>query len=382
MKKLNLLAAFALAFHFLFAQCDPITGLNPNGQPCGGTIQTAVPFLRLVPDARSGGMGDVGIALTPDANSILYNTSNTAFSDKNWGASLNYTPNNIAGSKNIFLLHSAGYRQFGREKKRAVAVGMRYFSLGNVQWIDFNGGPIGEGTPYEMEFAAAYSTRLSEKWSLGATAKYIYSSLATGLISPTGESIRSGRAGAIDISATYRKNITLGTTKNLFTFAPVISNLGNKITYLKSEDFLPTNLGIGMSWQTHFNNNHSVLVVVEANKLLVPTPNPADTNWRSQSPIRGALGSFSDAPNGASEEWEEVTYSTGLEYRFRDILALRSGYFYEHPSKGGRKYWTLGAGVAYKMFGFNVSYRQNLNNLEQSKWRFSLLLNFQDANRG
>jgi Type IX secretion system protein PorV len=341
------------------AQC--IDGFLPNGQKCGGTVQTAVPFLRINPDARSGAMGDVGIGLSPDANSIHFNASKLAFADQNFGASMTYTPwlRNL-GVNDIYMAYGTGFYQFGSKVKQAVGFGLRYFSLGSITWTDFNAQPLGEGSPREFEIASSYSRQLSPNLSVGLTGKFIYSNLASGQ-SPDGsggERIQSGKAAAADISFTFKKPIKMsGGTSNLMVGA-VVSNIGSKISYLRTADFLPTNLGVGAAWDIPFDQYNSIVVAMDVNKLLVPTPQPEDTTaaWRAVSPISGIFKSFNDAPGGFSEELKEFTYSLGLEYWYDKQFAVRAGYFYENRAKGGRQYFTVGLGLKYNVLGINLSY--------------------------
>jgi Type IX secretion system protein PorV len=392
MKKTHLsIAAFFLCLLFnqsIFAQC--FDGFNPDGTRCGGTIQTAVPFLRIIPDARSGGMGDVGIALTPDANSILNNGSKLVMADKKWGMAVNYSAwlRNL-GITDIHLWHGAGYYQFGEKKKQAIGFGVQYISLGAVNWTDFNGQPIGGvGGAYEMAFTGSYSRQLSEKWVTGLSAKYIHSNLATGVAIPTSSSVvQTGRALALDVSATYKKPIMFSDIETNLLLGVVVSNIGNKISYLRSSDFLPTNLGIGGAWEINFNKDNRLLFALDFNKLLVVTPIPNDTvdingnkipDWKEVSVVKGMFKSFNDAPNGSKEELEEITTSVGLEYWFKQHVALRAGYFHENKNKGGRQYYTIGGGVRYKTVGFNVSYllpTQDQRTPLDNTWRFSLVLN-------
>ncbi len=373
---LPLFSSILLFNHSLSAQC--IDGYLPSGQECGGTIQTAVPFLRIIPDARSGAMGDVGIALTPDANSILYNASKLAIADNKWGASVNFTPwlRNL-GVNDIFMLHEAGYYQFGKNIKQAVGVSFQYFDLGKIQWTDYNAAPLGEGHAYEMAITGAYSRQLSDKWSMGLSAKYIYSNLGT---FQRNMGIHSGKAFAVDISTTYKKPLKLGAVNTNFIISAAVSNVGNKISYINSSDFLPANLGIGGAWEVAFSANHKLLVSIEFNKLLVLTPQPKDTtrSWKNVSVISGIFKSFSDAPNGFKEEMQEINTSMGLEYWLFQRVALRGGYFHESTYKGGREFYTVGGGVRHRMYGLNVSYLLPTNNIRgplDNTWRFSLLLN-------
>ncbi len=375
-----------LTHHTLLAQCidgfnilgQRIDEFNILGQRCGGSVKTAAPFLRIAADARSGAMGDVGIALTPDANAIYYNASKLAMADKKWGASVNYTPwfRNL-GVSNFNLFDGAGYYQFGQGKKQAVSLGLHYFSWGDITFTDFNADPLTEPNPHEMSINGAYSRQLNDKWAIGLSAKYIYSSLAR---RTTNLGIESDKAFAIDISTTYKKPITVAGVNSNLMIGAVVSNVGNKIMHLNNSDFLPANLGIGGAWELPFNANHKLLVSVEFNKLLVVTPQPNDStgNWRNVDVIKGMFNSFSDAPNGFKGEMQEITTSMGLEYWLFQHFALRGGYFHENKNKGGRKFYTVGGGVRYRMYGLNVSYLLQTNTFRSpldNTWRFSLLLN-------
>ncbi len=340
--------------------CDPTTGKDPLGRDCGGAVQTAVPFLMINPDARSGAMGDVGIAISPDANAIHFNASKYAMAPQKFGMSLTYTPwLRSLGVNDIYLAYAAGYYQFGNEVKQAVGVSLRYFSLGSIQWTDFNASVLGEGSPREFETAVSYSRQLSKFLAVGATAKFIYSNLATGQ-SPDGgsERISSGRAGAVDFSMTYKKPIKMAAGTSTLMIGGAIKNIGNKITYLRSSDFLPQNLGIGAAWDIPLDQYNSIVVAMDLNKLLVPTPDPRDSlrSWKDKSPISAALGSFGDAPGGGQEELKEINISAGIEYWYDKQFAVRAGYFYEHAEKGGRRYFTVGLGLKYNVMGINLSY--------------------------
>ncbi len=340
--------------------CDPTTSKDPLGRDCGGAVQTAVPFLMINPDARSGAMGDVGIAISPDANAIHFNASKYAMAPQKFGMSLTYTPwLRSLGVNDIYMAYAAGYYQFGNDVKQAIGVSLRYFSLGSIQWTDFNASVLGEGSPREFETAVSYSRQLSKYLAVGATAKFIYSNLATGQ-SPDGgsERISSGRAGAVDFSMTYKKPIKMAAGPSTLMIGGAIKNIGNKITYLRSSDFLPQNLGIGAAWDIPLDQYNSIVVALDLNKLLVPTPNPLDSlrTWKDKSPIAAALGSFNDAPGGGQEELKEINISAGVEYWYDKQFAVRAGYFYEHAEKGGRRYFTVGLGLKYNVMGINLSY--------------------------
>ncbi|MDZ7876980.1 MAG: type IX secretion system outer membrane channel protein PorV [Saprospiraceae bacterium] len=345
--------------------CDPATGVDAAGRKCGGTIQTAVPFLMINPDARSGAMGDVGIAISPDANAINFNASKYAMAESKFGVSLSYTPwLRSLGVNDIYLANLAGYSKFGSGSNQAIGVSLRYFSLGSIQWTDFNAQLLGEGSPREFEVGASYSRELSKNFAIGVTGKFIYSNLATGQTAEGSDRISSGRAGAVDFSATYKSPISMAAGKSNLMVGMAVRNIGNKITYLRSADFLPTNLGIGASWDIPFDQYNSIVIAADFNKLLVITPQRDSTDgnnnkiydWKEVSPISGVLKSFGDAPGGGQEELKEVNYSLGVEYWYDKQFAVRAGYFHESAAKGGRQYFTVGLGLKYNVLGINLSY--------------------------
>ena len=206
-----------------------------------------------------------------------------------------------------------------------------------------------------------YLKQLSENWAIGLSSKFIYSDLGNGFSQTTTiptQRIFPGRAIALDISTTYKKTISLSGIETNLILGVAISNLGNKITYVRRADYLPANLGIGSAWEVNFNKNNRLLVSLEFNKLLVPTPQFLDTllDLRNIGVIEGALRSFSDAPDGFKEEMQEINTSIGLEYWFHKHLAIRGGYFNENENKGGRRYYTLGCGLRLGVVGINISY--------------------------
>jgi opacity protein-like surface antigen len=372
-------------------QAKCINGVNPiTGERCANAVTSAVPFLRITPDARGGAMGDVGVATSADPNGMHYNQSKLAFADKNVAISATYTPwmRNL-GLTDVYLAYLSGYVKL--DKFQAIGFGLRYFSLGSIDFTDENGQSLGSGNPNEWELTGAYSRKLSDKFSAAIGAKFIYSNLATGRV-VEGNEIKPGIAGAADISMTYKTPLKIISQKSDLTIGLAITNLGSKITYTNSvnRDFLPTNMGLGFAWRVNLDQYNTFTITSDLNKLLVPTPRPEideDANGRPDykelSPVRGVFTSFSDAPGGLSEEWKEVTKSIGLEYWYDDQFAIRAGYFYENYSKGNRKYLSVGLGVKYSIFGLNFSYlvptTNNRNPLDNTL-RFSLLFDFDALN--
>ncbi len=368
---------------------DPITGrLIPTGERCANAVTSAVPFLRITPDARGGSMGDVGIATSADANSMHYNPSKLAFADKNISVSATYTPwmRNL-GLQDVYLAYLSGYKKI--DDNQAIGLGLRYFSLGNIEFTNDQGQSIGQGRPNEFEVSAGYSRRLSKYFAAGIAAKFIYSNLASGQFIPgTSTEIRPGVAGAADLSMTYKKPISINKRKNEMTIGLAMSNLGSKITYTNSinRDYIPTNLGLGLAWKMNLDEYNTLTFTTDFNKLLLPTPDPesldgdAIPDYRQLSPVRAVFRSFGDAAGGLAEELREITTGIGAEYWYDDQFAVRAGYFYEHYSKGNRKYFSVGLGIKYNIFGLNFSYlvpTTNQRNPLDNTLRFSLLFDFE-----
>ncbi len=351
------------------------------------TVTTAVPFLRIAPDARSGGMADVGIAISPDANSIFWNASKLVFIDdeKPSGVSLTYTPwlKNLV--PDIYLAYLTGYWKV--DELQALSASLRYFSLGTITFTDASGNVLQDFDPKEFAFDVAYSRKLADNLSAGLDLKYLYSNLATGQY-VNGVEIKPANGVAADVSLFYTNNFETGDKKSNIGLGMNISNIGNKITYTSSieKDFIPTNLGLGAAYGVEFDDYNKLTIALDLNKLLVPTPDSTDTNpnngildYKEKSVVSGILGSFSDAPNGFSEELHEVIVSTGLEYWYDNKFAVRTGYFYEHATKGGRQFFTVGLGLRYSVFGLDFSYlvpSGNAQNPLDNTLRFTLMFDF------
>ncbi|MCC6723398.1 MAG: type IX secretion system outer membrane channel protein PorV [Saprospiraceae bacterium] len=362
--------------------------VNPDGSSCINTILTAVPFLRIVSDARSGAMGDAGIGLSADANAMHFNQSKLVMAENPLGISATYTPwLRSLGLTDVYLAYLTGYYKL--DDNQAIGGGLRYFSLGDIAFTNENGDPIGNGRPNEFETTVAYSRRLSEKFTAAVGAKFIYSNLAAGQ-EVNGQVISAGTAGAADFSFTYDTDIQTNGRKSDLTIGLAITNIGSKITYTNAssnqKDFLPTNLGLGGAWTFNFDDYNSLTIAADVNKLLVPSPCPdcdEDQNqiadWREKSPISGIFSSFSDAPNGFDEELKEIMFSGGLEYWYDKQFAVRAGYFTESRTKGDRHFFTVGLGLKYNIFGLNFSYLVPTTNQRSpldNTLRFSLLFDF------
>lgn len=374
------------------------------------TVSTAVPFLRITPDARSGAMGDVGIGLSPDVNAQFYNVAKLPFADEELGLSMSYSPwLRSLGISDIFLAHLAAYYKIG--ELQTISMSLKYFNLGNITFTSQTGDFLREFKPREFAVDVAYARRLSDNFGIGLTLRYIYSNLASGT-NVDGILIKPGHAAGADIAFFYNKDLSIGKKdlKGNVTFGATISNLGSKISYSDdaiNQDFIPTNLGLGTGFTIWPNELHSVGIFFDLNKLLVPSPIQTDridnstgeegsdgiidpefdensngvADYKEQSPIGAVFTSFGDAEGGFKEEMQEFNISVGSEYWYNELFALRLGYFWEHPQKGNRKYFTAGLGVKYSVFGLDFSYlvpTSNERNPLDNTLRFTIKFDFDE----
>lgn len=351
------------------------------------TITTAVPLLLITPDSRAGGMADCGVASSPDANSIHWNTAKLAFSEKKLGVAVSYTPWLRQLVNDINLAYLSGY--YKPDKNSAVGGSLRYFSLGTITFTDVVGNTIGNFRPNEFAIDGAYTRKLGERFSGGMAARFIYSNLTNGLTLTGGTQTHAGISFAVDINGYYKsKKIEVSGKTSFLTFGFNISNIGAKISYTSSgqKDFIPCNLKLGAGWQINLDEFNKFNILCDLNKLLVPTPPYYQTGTTNIIAGRdpnvgvpqGIVQSFYDAPSGGKEELKEINPSIGMEYWYDNQFAVRTGFFYEDRTKGNRQYITLGAGVKYNVFGLDFAYlipiRQN--NPLQNTLRFTLLFDF------
>jgi len=336
-----------------------LIGITVKAQTSGNTINvvtTAVPFLRISPDARAGGMGELGVATSTDANSSFYNIAKTPFSKYNTGIGVTYTPwLQDLGLKDVYLLAASGYHKL--DDLQGISASIRYFSLGNIQFTDYSGSDLGVGRPRELAADLGYSRKLGDKLALGLSIRYIHSDLAAGYAS-NGNTYKPGNAVAADVSIFYNGINDAGQG---WRFGAAFSNLGTKIGYTNdasAKEYIPANFGIGANYTKVFDEQSKLSFGLDINKLLVPTApvsqdngGPIDSanlaDYHGQSVVGSWFKSFGNSA---------YSFSGGLEYGYNDQFFFRAGYFYEGKNQGGRQYFTLGVGLKYNVIGLNFSY--------------------------
>ena len=363
------------------------------------TITTAVPFLLIAPDSRSGAMGDVGVSSSPDANSMHWNVAKLAFVEKEMGVSISYSPWLRRLVDDISLSYVSFYKKVN--DNGTLGASLRYFSLGDIKFTGDDGRSLGEFNPAEFALDVGYSQKLGEHFSGGMAFRYIYSNL-TGGIDVSGAGTKAGKSYAVDVGIFYTNDdVEIFDQRAIVNLGLSISNIGQKIAYTNDAvaDFIPINLRFGPSATFVLDKYNTFTVLTDINKLLVPTP-PLYATKDDGTPIKdsngdlvvlsgkdpdvpivtGILQSFSDAPGGFSEELKEYNISAGLEYWYNKQFAIRSGYFHEAAAKGNRRYITAGLGLKMSVFAIDFSYLIPLtqDNPLANTFRFSLMFNFDD----
>ncbi|MFY0689520.1 MAG: type IX secretion system outer membrane channel protein PorV [Cyclobacteriaceae bacterium] len=325
-------------------------------------ITVAVPFLSFSPDSRGSAMGDVGVATDPSPYSVHWNNSKLAFVEDDMAFSFSYSPwlGNIVDDMSLNYL--TFYKRI--DPIQTFGVTMRYFDLGEIQLTDNTGQSIGLENPREAAIDATYARKLTENLSAGLSMRFIWSNLAGSITG--GQSADAGTSLAFDMGVYYRKPLVVGGLNSQLSLGTHLSNIGQKISYTTEEfeDFIPGNLRLGTAFKINLDSYNVINLAIDVNKLMVPTPPEYDLDTRQiirgKDPDRpflsGTFGSFGDAPNGPSEEFQELMYSFGIEYVYNNIFAVRTGYFLEHENKGDRKFFTIGMGFKYQVFGIDISY--------------------------
>ena len=338
-------------------------------------VNTGVTTLSITPDARGSGMGNLGAATDPDVNSQFWNPSKYAFAYSNGGVAISYTPWLRKIVNDIFLGDITGYWKLGNDDNQALSASFRYFSLGEVTvGGETSGETLQTINPYEFAIDLGYSRKLSEKFSMGVVLRYILSDLSYD-DSYSGETNTAASAFSADISGYYVSYPMVGRSECQFSWGFNVSNIGTKVSYDHGATyaFLPTNLRLGTQFMFPLADYNTLAIGLDLNKLLVPTmPRQKDYDmdtiegqtqyeeakekWETMSPITGIFKSFSDAPGGLSEELKEINVSFGGEYAYNQQFFARMGYNYENASKGGRSYFTFGAGFALNVVRLDASY--------------------------
>ncbi|MDJ1506926.1 type IX secretion system outer membrane channel protein PorV [Xanthocytophaga agilis] len=321
-------------------------------------VTSAVPFLLISPDARAAGMGDVGVATSPDVNATYWNPAKLVFAEKKVGAALSYTPwfRSLPGVNDMWLGYLTGYYQVN--KNQAIGIGLQYSNLGNISFTDINGVGIRDFSPREFALAPSFAQKFSKNFSGSITLRLIYSNLSGNIDLSGGAQGKAGVTVGGDIALFYNKDLNISGKDFHWAWGVNLSNLGPKISYSTNNEreFIATNLKFGTALTYNIDPYNKFTLAADINKLMVPTAK-GGANARPTGPlISGIFGSFTDAPGGFSEELKEYIWSVGAEYWYNNIFAARAGYFHESKEKGYRQYYTFGLGVRYTVMGLDFAY--------------------------
>ncbi|PKP38295.1 MAG: hypothetical protein CVT98_05225 [Bacteroidetes bacterium HGW-Bacteroidetes-15] len=358
-------------------------------------LRVSVPFLMIAPDSRAASMGDVGAATSPDVNSQHWNPAKFAFIDNEWGVSFSYTPwlRNLINDMDLTYL--TGYYRF--DEQQVVSASLLYFSMGTIIFTDDRGTSLLDHNANEFALDLAYSRKFSDKIGGSIGFRYIRSDLTGGFSQQGQPAAKAGNSVAADISTYFQTPLTVDNKDAELAVGLNISNIGTKISYNDDpiKQFIPINMRLGTRFSIDIDSYNTMSIMVDGNKLLVPTPprydDPDDTNLitAGMDPdvpvITGMLQSFYDAPGGFQEELREVSVAAGIEYLYSGQFAVRAGYFDEHSTKGNRKYFTLGAGVKYNVFQLDFAYlipRAGQANPLANTVRFTLAFEFEQSRPG
>lgn len=388
-----------------------ISGQNPdleaglNGAELNA-IQTAVPFLTIAPDSRSGGMGDGGVATSPDVNSQHWNIGKYAFLDSKGGFAISYTPWLRNLIPDINLAYLSGF--FRVDEQQVISTSLRYFSLGSITFTNIDGSFAGQYNPNEFAVDAGYSRLFTENFSGGIAFRFIRSDLTSGQQTSDGQDTKAGISFAADLGFYYQNQVNVGSSDGEWAAGISLTNMGTPISYSVDSDKtpIPTNLRLGGRFTYNIDEYNSIAANLDINKLLVPSPPVFNDSIYQEtgelvvlrgketpgSAVMGMVQSFYDAPgvlksdggySVVQEEFNEISYSIGVEYWYRQQFAIRSGYFHEHSSKGNRKYFTVGIGLKLNVFALDFAYLVPTNGQNSplaNTLRFTLGFDFADLN--
>ncbi|AII51460.1 hypothetical protein N008_05605 [Hymenobacter sp. APR13] len=385
---MKLSVRFALLSGFIGLPLIGAAQTEPN------TLTTAVPILTISPDSRAAALGEAGVATSPDANAGYHNAGKLGFVTTKYSFSPSYSPWLRNVTDDMGLAYLSGTAKIGT--RSAISASLMYFDLGTISFRDDFNVSKGDYNPKEYAFSVAYGQKLTDNFGVGVAARYIRSNL-TG--NSSGTDSRPGNAAAVDLGAYYNKDLSIGAADYNLGLGATITNIGNKITYTSATqaDFLPTRLKLGFALTRELDAYNKITLTVDGAKLLTPTPfyvegdttgqlktiRAENLDRRNKGIVAAALGSFSDAPGGFSEEIREINLSAGAEYTYNDLLMARVGYFYEPRVKGDRQYLSFGLGVRYQVFGVDGAYlvpNSRANPLSQTI-RISLHFNFNELDQ-
>ncbi len=366
-----------------------LTLVNTQAQTQPNPISTAAPFLLIAPDARSGGMADMGVSTSPDANSQHWNPAKYAFLESQYTLGINYTPWLRNLTSDVFL-GSVTYAN-RIDEKSAWATSLTYFSLGSIE-LRQTGNPNEQvliEKPNELAIDGSYSLRLSESFAMAVGLRYIRSDFA---LRVANSDINTVNTFSVDVAGYFQSaEKNYGTFNGKWRGGFNISNIGPRVSYITGgqKNFIPTNLRFGGGFDFILDEYNTISTNIEFNKLLVPTPPIRDSsgniiNGKSDNVgfFKGMFQSFTDAPGGLKEELKEYTWAIGAEYLYNKSFALRLGYFNESDLKGARKFFTMGAGFNFRSSRIDMSYlfnASNINNPLENTLRFSLTFDFGDT---
>ena len=351
-------------------------------------IITGAPFLRISPDARSGGLGDQGVATSPDAFSQYWNPSKYVFGTSYSGVGVSYTPYMNKLTNDVFLLNGSFYTFLGEEERSTLGASIYYFNMGEIQLNELLGNNIvdkGISKPNEFAIDLSYGLKLADVYSMAVTARYVRSDLFNNVDNSSAQT-KAANTFAVDVTGYFQseRSDAFRNLQGRWRAGWGIFNMGPKLDYSDSKEnssYLPTNLRLGVGYDLYLDDENKIGLTLEATKLLVPAPekitDESGTSYYQvpdKSFISGMFDSFSN-----KDMTKEITYSISGEYTFNNAFAFRAGYFYEDPSKGGRQYATLGAGLKYQSLGIDFSYlitTSNINNALDNTLRFGLTWDF------
>ncbi|WP_375559333.1 type IX secretion system outer membrane channel protein PorV [Bernardetia sp. OM2101] len=355
--------------NFCFAQLVPADSL-----PINRAIRTAVPVLRFSPDARGSAMGNAATAISSDVNATFWNPSKLTFLEKEWNFGASYSPVFRRVVNGMWFVYFSAAKKLN--EKQAVAISSRYFNKGNIIFTNQQGNLKSEPIGSDFTLDATFAQKVSEKLSIAGTFRFIRSNQ---LVYDTSNSFNSTQnVGAVDVSAFYKTDFSINEKKVDWNLGINVSNIGSPISYIANiEEYLPTNLAIGTALIHHFNQDNLFTIAFDVNKLLVPTPNSSSNLIPKKSVASSIFNSFSDAPNGFSEEMQELILALGVEYSYKNTFKIRSGYYHENENKGNNSYFTFGLGVERKALALNASIAKgSTNSPNDSTVQLSLICSF------